>query len=71
VFENRVLRIFGHKRDEIVGGWTKLHTEELHNLYSSPNIMKMTMSMMRLACSMHGGEEECMWGFREKDRRST
>jgi hypothetical protein len=33
VFENRVLRrIFGAKRDEIIGGWGKLHNEELHNL---------------------------------------
>jgi hypothetical protein len=35
MFENRVLRrIFGAKRDEVTGGWTKLHNEELHNLYS-------------------------------------
>jgi hypothetical protein len=34
VFENRVLRIFGPKRDEVTGGWRKLH-EEVHNLYSS------------------------------------
>jgi hypothetical protein len=34
VFENRVLgRIFGPKRDEVTGGWRKLHNEELHNLY--------------------------------------
>jgi hypothetical protein len=32
VFENRVLRIFGPKRDEVTGGWRKLHTEELQNL---------------------------------------
>jgi hypothetical protein len=38
VFENRVLRrIFGLKRDEMMGDWRKLHNEELHNLYSSPN----------------------------------
>jgi hypothetical protein len=42
VFENRVLRrIFGPKRKEIVGSWRKLHNGELHNLYSSPNIMRM------------------------------
>jgi hypothetical protein len=41
VFENRVLRrIFGPKRDEVTGGWRKLHNEELHNLYSSPRIIK-------------------------------
>jgi hypothetical protein len=35
LFENRVLRrIFGQKRDELMGGWRKLHNEELHNLYS-------------------------------------
>jgi hypothetical protein len=42
VFENRVLRIiFGPKRDEVTGDWRKLHSEELHNLYSSPNIIRM------------------------------
>jgi hypothetical protein len=36
VFENRVLkRIFGPKRDEVTGEWRKLHSEELHNIYSS------------------------------------
>jgi hypothetical protein len=45
VFENRVLRrIFGPKRDEVTGGWRKLHNEELHNLYSSPSIIRMTKS---------------------------
>jgi hypothetical protein len=45
VFENRVLRgIFGSKRDEVAGGWRKLHNEELHNLYSSPNIIRMIKS---------------------------
>jgi hypothetical protein len=41
VFENRVLRrIFGPKGDEVIGGWRKLHNEELHDLYSSSiNIM--------------------------------
>jgi hypothetical protein len=42
VFENRVLRrIFGPKRDEVTGGWRKLHNEELHGLYSSPGIVKV------------------------------
>jgi hypothetical protein len=41
VFENRVLRrIFGPKRDEVMGEWRKLHNEELHNLYSSPEIIR-------------------------------
>jgi hypothetical protein len=42
VFENRVLsRLFEPKRDEIIGGWRKLHDDELHNLYSSLNIIRM------------------------------
>jgi hypothetical protein len=41
VFENRVLRrIYGPKRDEVTGEWRKLHNEELHNLYSSPDIIR-------------------------------
>jgi hypothetical protein len=44
VFENRVLRIFRPKRDEETGGWRKLHNEELHNLYSSPSIIRMIKS---------------------------
>jgi hypothetical protein len=42
VFENRVLRrIFRPKRDEVTGDRRKLHNEELHNLYSLPNIIRM------------------------------
>jgi hypothetical protein len=42
VFQNRVLRrIFGPKRDEVTGGWRKLHNEELHGLYSSPSIVRV------------------------------
>jgi hypothetical protein len=42
VYENRVLRrIFGPKRDEVIGGWRKLHNEELRNLYSFPSIIRM------------------------------
>jgi hypothetical protein len=45
VFENRVLRrIFGLKRDEVTGGWRKLHNKELQNLYSSPSIIRMIKS---------------------------
>jgi hypothetical protein len=45
VFENRVLRrIFGPRRDEVTGDWRKLRNEELHNLYSSPNIITMIKS---------------------------
>jgi hypothetical protein len=45
VFENRVLRkIFGPKRDEVIGGWRKLHNEELHNMYCSPSIIRIIKS---------------------------
>jgi hypothetical protein len=44
VFENRVLRIFGPKRDEVTGGWRKLHNEEVHNFYSSPSIIRIIKS---------------------------
>jgi hypothetical protein len=45
VLENRVLRkIFGPKRDEVTVGWRKLHNEELHDLYSSPSIIRIIQS---------------------------
>jgi hypothetical protein len=50
VLENRVLRgIFGPKRDAVTGEWRKLHSEEIHNLYSSPDIIGQTKSRMRWA----------------------
>jgi hypothetical protein len=45
VFENRVLRrIFGAKRDEVIGGWRKLHHEQLQYLYCSPSIIRIIKS---------------------------
>jgi len=45
VFENRVLRkIFGSRRDEVTGEWWRLHNEELNDLYSSPNIVRVIKS---------------------------
>jgi hypothetical protein len=42
MFKNRVLRrIFGTKRDDVTGEWRKLHNEELHDLYSSPSIIRI------------------------------
>jgi hypothetical protein len=47
LFENRVLRIFRPKRDEVTGEWRRLHNEELYGLYSSPNIIRAIKSIMR------------------------
>jgi hypothetical protein len=58
MFENRVLRrIFGPKREELSGGCRWLHDEELHNLYPSPNIIKMIKWGMGGACSI------CYWWY--------
>jgi hypothetical protein len=49
--------IFGPKRDDLIGGWNKLHNKELHNFYSLPNIIRMTKfkeDEMGRACSTHG-----------------
>jgi hypothetical protein len=46
-----VLRIFGPKRDDVKGGCRKLHNDELRNLYSSQNAIRL------ITC---GGEEECI-----------
>jgi hypothetical protein len=58
IFENRVFRrIFGPKRDEVAAGWRKLHNEELHNLHSSLNvirIIKIKEHKICRACSTHG-----------------
>jgi hypothetical protein len=49
----RVLRrLVGPKRDEVTGGWRKLHNEELHNLYSSPNIIRMIKSRRMIWAGM-------------------
>jgi hypothetical protein len=64
-------RIFGPKRDEVTGGWRRLHNEELHNLYSSPSIIRMIKSRrMRLAGHVARMEEK--WnGYRILLGKST
>ena len=44
VFENMVLRIFGSRRDDVTGEWRRMHNEELNDLYSSPNIVRVIKS---------------------------
>jgi hypothetical protein len=75
VFQNRVLRrIFGPKRAEVTGYWRKLHNEELHNLYSSPNIIRMIKSR-RMKWAGHvaqmgrrGMHIGCWWGSQKEKR---
>jgi hypothetical protein len=67
VYENRVLRrMFVPKRDEVTEDWRKLHNEELNDLYSSPNIVRVIKSRRiiwaeNVACM--GDEERRIQGF--------
>jgi len=59
VFDNKVLRrIFGFKREEVEGGWTRMHNEEHNNLYTSQNIIRVIKSrrMRWMAHVAHIGE---------------
>ena len=69
VFENRMTRrIFGPKRDEVIGKWRKLHKEEMNDLYCSPNIVRLRKSRrMRWAghvARMGDKRGEAIQGFR-------
>jgi cell division protein FtsL len=66
VFENR--RICGPKRDEVTGEWRKLHNEELHNFYSSPDIIRQIKSM-RMTWAKHGRGEKRAEGSGGKAQR--
>jgi len=67
VCENRVLKIFGPKRDEVIGEWRRLHNEELNDPYSSPNIVRV-IKWRRMKWAVHvartgRGEERRIQGF--------
>jgi hypothetical protein len=78
VFENRVLRIFRLKRNDVTGVWRELHNEELHDLYSSPTIVRVIKSrIIRWAehVAQMGRGEACtgIWwrNLRERDTGKT
>jgi hypothetical protein len=72
-FEKRVLRgIFRLKRDEVVGGWRKLHSEELNNLYCLPSVIRMIKTRrMRWAghvtCMGKSGMHVGFWWVSQKE----
>ena len=77
MFENMVSRrIFGPRRDEVMGKWRRLHNEELNDLYSSPNIVRViTSRRMRWAghVARMVGERGCIgswWGNRREGEHS-
>jgi hypothetical protein len=72
VYENRVLRkIFRPKRDEVIGGWRKLHNKEFHNLYYSPSIIRINKSRRMRWAGYYArmGEKRKHMGFRWESRK--
>jgi hypothetical protein len=64
--ENRVLsKIFRPKRDEVAGGWRRLHNEELHNMYALPNIIRVIKSR-KMIWAGHGRDETSIQNFSQK-----
>jgi hypothetical protein len=65
-----VVRIFSSKREDVTGGWRKLHNEELYHLNSSPRIIWIINSReISVACSKHGRDEKCIQNFSQKMQR--
>jgi hypothetical protein len=72
LFENSAFRrTFGLNRDEVTGEWKKLHKKQLHDLYSSPTIVRVTLSrIMRWAGHVvRVGREQACTGFRGENLR--
>jgi hypothetical protein len=61
-------RIFGPKWEEVAGDWRRLHNEELHNLYASPNIIMLNRSRMMMWAGhvARTGAEICIQNFGRK-----
>jgi hypothetical protein len=69
VFDNRELRgMFGPKAQVLAGDWRKLHNENFHDLYPSPNIRPITLITSRKR-NMYWGEYKCTLGFIRKSRK--
>jgi len=72
VFENMALRIFGPRKDEVTGEWRRLYNEELNDLFSSPNFVRVIKTRrMRLSghVALMGEERGCIgswWGKRRE-----
>jgi hypothetical protein len=69
-------RIFGPKRDEVTGGWRKLHNEQLHNLYSSPSIIRIIKWRRmrwaeRVARVGRRGMHIGYWSESQKEKKAT
>jgi hypothetical protein len=58
-------RIFGPKRDEVTGEWRRLHNKELYALYSTPNILPISVKKTEMGrtCGTYRGEKRCIQGF--------
>jgi hypothetical protein len=62
ILQTCVYHLFLPNREEVAGGWRRLHKEELHNLYASPNIIRVIKSR-RMEWAGHGRDEKCIQNF--------
>ena len=74
VFEGKLLkRAFGPKRVEVTEDWRQLHSEELHDLYCSPDIIRVTPSQRKVdrSCGKLEGKQKCVQGFDRENMAET
>jgi len=64
-FETKVLgKIFGSRKDEVPGKWRRLHNEDLHDQYSSPNVSQIKKNEMPRTCGRFGEDDMSIQGFK-------